>query len=463
MRTVQVGQCPRGPLDLRFDLAQAHGDVAEVRRVDPVQLQDTEEVLLPALGLAPAGGEVGALLGAIFPPGLGRRLDVSNDRNDPVLCQDLIQDRLRHEFVHFRCADPLGVLAEASLGLAASVVVVSAAAAGTAFDMHGAATQVATENSGQKMMASRRAAGHERRPVLDAALHILEKHLVDDGLVALRAHPCLLWLHHAAFAPSEDGVPGVDLILQHEIDAGAVPAAATLKPADAIELVGDGCRAHALQAHLEHVADHAGLTGIDHQLLARAQRDRLVAERDAAAVVEAFLRVLDHAALGVLRDPAADIFVHHLQESFHEPALIGRRVEIHGDVDDIGAQGAQVPLVHRRINAVASEARRVPGNEEIRLVLLAIGDGRLEVLAPVRAAGDTAVGEGGDYRCIEVLGLLAGELELALDGQLLLGLLDRADAQINDGCFHARILCFLARRPILEIVIFSLRSLLTIA
>ncbi|WP_287019736.1 hypothetical protein [Herbaspirillum sp.] len=283
---------------------------------------------------------------------------------------------------------------------------------------------MALEQAGQKVMASRRAAGEHGRAVLDAALYLCKQLVIDDGLVALRPDPRLFWLRYAAFPTAEDGHAGVDLIFQHEVDAGPAPPLAALQAADAVQLVRDGCGADPLETHLEHVPHHGGLARIDHQLLPLAMRHCFVSEGHVAAVVEAILGILDHAALRVLGYAATCVLVHHLQQGLHEPALIGGRVQVDRDINHVGTEGAQVALVHGGIDTVPSEARGVPGNEEVRLVLLAEGDSSLEVLTAISSAGDAAIGEGGDDVRIQVLGLLFREFQLALDGELFFRLLN---------------------------------------
>nr|WP_299538246.1 hypothetical protein [uncultured Herbaspirillum sp.] len=287
-------------------------------------LQDVEQVVLAALRVAQRSNQLLAPVRPLLPPALGGSFDVSNDTDNPFLGEDLVEDGIGHEFVHFSGVDALLVLAEACLRLAAAVVVVAGAiSTGTALGVHGATAHVALEKTDQEVMAARRPAGNLRGAILDAVLHRFEKLLVNDRLVALFAGPCLLGLQHTVLVAAENRESGVDPVLQHEVDAGTAPALSALEAADAIQLVRDGGGPDALQAHLEHIPHHCCFPLVDHQALPLALGLSLVAEGHIAAVEEAILRILDHAALGVLRDAAAGIFVHHLQQGFHEPALIG--------------------------------------------------------------------------------------------------------------------------------------------
>ncbi|MGL5182706.1 hypothetical protein [Herbaspirillum sp.] len=108
---LQILQGLGSALDLRLDLAQPHCDVAEVGRIDALQLQDVEQVLLPALGLAQGDGQVLAPLRTILPPGFRCRFDIADDGGHSVWREDLVQDRARYEFIHLRSAHPLLVFA----------------------------------------------------------------------------------------------------------------------------------------------------------------------------------------------------------------------------------------------------------------------------------------------------------------------------------------------------------------
>ena len=180
--------------------------------------------------------------------------------------------------------------------------------------------------------------------------------------MAVRPHPFRLRPSHPGVViPSvEDGESGIDWVLEYVIDGVLVPSGAALQARGLVESHGDRLRAVALQVHGEHVAHHAGFFVQRLQTLALALLDRLITERDAAAIGKAVPGIFHHAALGIGADLTTVALVDQFEDAVQEPAIVRVRVEVAGDIDEASPVPLQLQLEVGGVDFVPGESAGAP-------------------------------------------------------------------------------------------------------